>query len=135
VSAHETEAPFVDVFGCTIFVDGKWVLDGPTDVNLGFRWGSKTRLQGLKFLERVRPVVKIDGTTVAHPNQYWDVPVHFGEDLWVTTWTYPAERLSIGESFVVKMQIKLSERVWDGDRWWKAGRLFESPLECKVKAT
>jgi hypothetical protein len=131
VSAAEPVS--VDVLGCALFFGGKQDVPADTDINLISRWSSKTRVQGLKFLERVRPVAKINGVKIPHPNQYWTVPVKFDDDLWVTTWTYPAGQLSNGESFVAKFQLLLRERVWDGSRWYKAGKVFDSALECKVK--
>lgn len=132
--AHAAEPINVDVLGCVIFQEGKTLVDRNTDIHLKFYWGSKTRRQGLRFLEAVRPTAKIDGVTIAHPNQYWSVPVQLEKDLWRTDWTYPAGQLSAGESFTVRFQLKLRERVWDGFVFYEPGKIFDSPLVCKVKA-
>jgi hypothetical protein len=126
---------FVDIYGCLIFFEGKTAVDANTDITLAYRWGSKTRRQGLEFLEAARPRVRIDGTPVEHPNTYWSLPRQLDKDLWLTEWTYGgAGQLKAGERMLVKLQVHLSERVWDGFQWWEAGNLFESPIACKIKA-
>ena len=132
--AQAAEPINVDTLGCPLFFGGKQLVERHTDINLKSYWGSATRRQGLKFLEAVRPVVKIDGVLIAHPNIYWAIPEKLDDNLWRTTWTYPAGQLSAGESFVVAFQLKLRERVWDGTQWYEAGKVFDESQVCKVKA-
>ena len=140
VPTQAAEPVIVDLYGCVIRLGGEVEVPRRTNINLVATWRTEAHRQAKKFLDNARAYARIDGVKVPQANQYWATPRQLGEPgehFWDTTWWYPAGQLTRGEALVVKFQITLRERQWDGFQfgWYEAGRVFDPPLKCTITAS
>lgn len=101
-----------------------------SDVTLYYGWATDARRQAVKFLERSRVELTVDGQLIANADLLWSKPVHTLHSGWVTIWEYKLGRLGRDNSIDTNFKLIFDEPSWDGVAWYGPGTFAN--YDCRV---
>jgi hypothetical protein len=129
IPAQAAEPTYVEVSICDLS-GGDWRVPAQSDTYIYYGWLTKSRRQAVKFLDRSRVDLTIDGQPIPNADRLWTKPTKTPSSGWVTLWQYPIGRLGHGNSINANFQLTFTQRSWDGFGWFEPGLFADH--DCRV---